>query len=234
MDTVSSNGAPSQSRTPSPNTNSEVLEKPKRRRFSVAEKWRILHEADKCAAGTVGAFLRREGIYSSQLYAWRRERERGDPDAGALRKRVRVRVRSNVNSRNETVSSNARFADCSARSLGLNSSRRSEKSRGALGAGAQEPRTRRERPNEAALELSAEQHQRTVCAALGTSRSTLMRRRTNAVTQAPARARRPLPINSRKPSAARFWPRSTVNALPILRRRKSRLSCSMRACTSAR
>jgi hypothetical protein len=43
--------------------------------------------ADACASGTVGAYLRREGIYSSQLYAWRRERERGDLDAGALRKR---------------------------------------------------------------------------------------------------------------------------------------------------
>ncbi len=89
MDTVPSNGARSQSRTPSPNT--EVLEKPKRRRFSVAEKLRILREADTCAAGTVGACLRREGIYSSQLYAWRRERERGDLDPGVLRKRVRAR-----------------------------------------------------------------------------------------------------------------------------------------------
>lgn len=89
MNTVSSNGATPQSRTSSPKT--EVIEKPKRRRFSVAEKLRILHEADRCAPGAVGACLRREGIYSSQLYAWRRERERGDLDAGALRKRARAR-----------------------------------------------------------------------------------------------------------------------------------------------
>ncbi len=89
MNTVSSNGAPAQSRTSSPNT--EITEKPRRRRFSVAEKLRILREADICAAGTVGAFLRREGIFSSQLYAWRRERERGDLDAGTLRKRARAR-----------------------------------------------------------------------------------------------------------------------------------------------
>ncbi len=41
--------------------------------------------------GTVGAFLRREGIYSSQLYAWRRERERGDLDSGIVRKRAVAR-----------------------------------------------------------------------------------------------------------------------------------------------
>ena len=62
----------------------EVLEKPKRRRFSVAEKARIVREADAREAGTVGAYLRREGIYSSQLYAWRRERDRGDLDPQAL------------------------------------------------------------------------------------------------------------------------------------------------------
>ena len=89
MNTESSNGARLQLRTRFPNT--EVLEKPKRRRFSVTEKLRILREAEACPPRTVGAFLRREGIYSSQLYAWRRERERGDLDAGVLQKRVRAR-----------------------------------------------------------------------------------------------------------------------------------------------
>ncbi len=58
------------SRTQSPSI--EIVEKPKRRRFSVEEKVRILRAADARASGTVGAYLRREGIYSSQLYAWRR------------------------------------------------------------------------------------------------------------------------------------------------------------------
>jgi len=58
----------------------EVLGKPKRRRFSVAEKPRIVREADACAVDAVGAYLRREAIYSSQLYPWRRERDRGDLD----------------------------------------------------------------------------------------------------------------------------------------------------------
>ena len=70
----------------------EVLGKPKRRRFSVAEKSRIVREADACAVGTVGAHLRREGIYSSQLYAWRRERDRGDLDPQAKTRRDKKRA----------------------------------------------------------------------------------------------------------------------------------------------
>ena len=58
----------------------EVAEKPKRRRFSAEYRLRIVREADACKApGEVGALLRREGLYSSLLSAWRRQR-----DAGAL------------------------------------------------------------------------------------------------------------------------------------------------------
>ncbi len=85
MSNATSNG----SATRSPST--QIIEKAKRRRFSIEEKVRILREADACAPGTVGAFLRREGIYSSQLYAWRRERERGDLDSGIVRKRAVAR-----------------------------------------------------------------------------------------------------------------------------------------------
>ena len=56
----------------------EVRERPRRRRFTAAYKLRILQEADSCtAAGQVGALLRREGLYSSHLVAWRRQREAG-------------------------------------------------------------------------------------------------------------------------------------------------------------
>jgi transposase len=89
MINVSSNGAASGLPERAPNV--EVSEKPQRRRFSVAEKLRIVRLADECAAGTVGAFLRREGLYSSQLYSWRRERDRGDLDAGNVRKRAKAR-----------------------------------------------------------------------------------------------------------------------------------------------
>jgi transposase-like protein len=70
----------------------EVLEKPQRRQFTTEEKMRILREADACALGTVGAVLRREGIYSSHLAAWRQARDRGDLDRGSLRKRAKRKV----------------------------------------------------------------------------------------------------------------------------------------------
>ena len=49
----------------------------KRRTHTAAEKLRILREAEQCPRGELGALLRREGIYSSHLTTWRRERERG-------------------------------------------------------------------------------------------------------------------------------------------------------------
>jgi transposase len=55
-----------------------VSEKPVRRRFTAEYKLRILHEADRCtASGQLGALLRREGLYSSHLTAWRRQRDEG-------------------------------------------------------------------------------------------------------------------------------------------------------------
>jgi transposase len=58
--------------------NPEVLEKPVRRQFSAEYKLRILKEADACSQlGDVGKLLRREGLYSSHLTTWRRQRERG-------------------------------------------------------------------------------------------------------------------------------------------------------------
>ncbi len=57
---------------------SEVLEKPVRRRFTVEYKMRILAEADACTEpGMLGELLRREGLYSSYLTTWRRQRDDG-------------------------------------------------------------------------------------------------------------------------------------------------------------
>lgn len=61
--------------------NTEVVASPEhdrrqRRRFSAEDKERILREADACSErGALGALLRREGIYSSHLTAWRAQRE---------------------------------------------------------------------------------------------------------------------------------------------------------------
>lgn len=55
----------------------EVVAKAHRRRFTVGYKLRILQEADSCGAGGVGAILRREGLYSSNLTKWRQQRREG-------------------------------------------------------------------------------------------------------------------------------------------------------------
>jgi transposase len=53
--------------------------KAKRRRFTAEYKRKILHEADSCTEpGSIGALLRREGLYSSHLVEWRKLRERGE------------------------------------------------------------------------------------------------------------------------------------------------------------
>ena len=54
----------------------EVSDKATRRRFSAAYKRRIVREADQCSQpGELGALLRREGLYGSNLSAWRRQRK---------------------------------------------------------------------------------------------------------------------------------------------------------------
>jgi transposase len=56
----------------------EVLEKPVRRRFTVDYKSQVLAEADACTQpGMLGELLRREGLYSSHLTTWRRQRDEG-------------------------------------------------------------------------------------------------------------------------------------------------------------
>ncbi len=57
--------------------NPEVPERAKRRRFSAEYKLRILQEAERCSPGEQGALLRREGLYSSHLSAWRHQRDDG-------------------------------------------------------------------------------------------------------------------------------------------------------------
>ncbi len=54
----------------------EVTERAKRRRFTVEYKLDILRQADACRRdGDLGALLRREGLYSSHLVTWRRQRD---------------------------------------------------------------------------------------------------------------------------------------------------------------
>jgi len=68
----------------------EVAATAKRRQFSSKEKHSILAAADRCTeVGQIGALLRREGIYSSQLATWRRQREVSERTALEPRQRGR-------------------------------------------------------------------------------------------------------------------------------------------------
>ena len=71
-----------------PRSDSEVVPRARRRTFTNADKRRILQAADQCTKpGEVGALMRREGVYSSSLSTWRRQREAADLVALAPQKR---------------------------------------------------------------------------------------------------------------------------------------------------
>jgi transposase len=66
----------------------EVSAKPERRKFSAEYKQRILAEAEACTeAGQIGALLRREGLYSSNLTHWRQQGAEGSLKALSPKKR---------------------------------------------------------------------------------------------------------------------------------------------------
>jgi transposase-like protein len=59
-----------------PGADTEVVAQARRRHFSNADKRRILAAADRCTKpGEIGALMRREGVYSSSLSTWRRQRD---------------------------------------------------------------------------------------------------------------------------------------------------------------
>jgi transposase len=93
---------------------SEVVGKPKRRTFTAEYKQRILMEAEAAAAlpGGVGALLRREGLYSSLLAYWRRERADGILEALTPRKRGPKSTRNPMEEENQKLRrQNARLAE---------------------------------------------------------------------------------------------------------------------------
>ena len=56
----------------------EVVAEPTRRQFTAGYRLRIVEEADRCTRpGEVGRLLRREGLYTSRLAAWRKARRNG-------------------------------------------------------------------------------------------------------------------------------------------------------------
>lgn len=78
----------SPSGAPAAQPETEVMAKAQRRRFTAEYKRRIVREADRCTKlGEIGALLRREGLYSSQLTNWRGARDRGELEGLAPKKR---------------------------------------------------------------------------------------------------------------------------------------------------
>ena len=66
----------------------EVRERAVRRRFTAEYKLRILKKAESCTErGQLGALLRREGLYSTNLIAWKRQLEKGTLEALSPKKR---------------------------------------------------------------------------------------------------------------------------------------------------
>jgi transposase len=77
----------------------ELAERAKRRTFTAKYKLEILEQAEACTRpGEIGELLRREGLYTSHLTAWRKQRK-----AGALRELGRPRGRRPVDQRDAEI-----------------------------------------------------------------------------------------------------------------------------------
>jgi hypothetical protein len=88
-------GVPRPEQVPDP----ELVEQAKRRKFTAKYKADILAKADACSRpGEVGELLRREGLYTSHLTYWRKQRE-----AGALKELGKQRGRKPVDRRDEEI-----------------------------------------------------------------------------------------------------------------------------------
>jgi transposase-like protein len=83
----------------------EVVAKAKHRKFTAKYKQQILTKADAAAseAGAIGALLRREGLYSSHLVKWRRDREASIQQGLEPRKRGPKSTRSPMRDENQKL-----------------------------------------------------------------------------------------------------------------------------------
>lgn len=73
--------------TPTVVPDPESRPRPKRRTYTRKYKLQLLKETEQAPKGGVGAILRREGLYSGSLTAWRKERDAGSLEALASKKR---------------------------------------------------------------------------------------------------------------------------------------------------
>ncbi|HYB31047.1 MAG TPA: hypothetical protein VEF89_30930 [Solirubrobacteraceae bacterium] len=96
-------GVPGRGEVPDP----ELVEQAKRRSFTAEYKAQVLAEADACVRpGEVGALLRREGLYTSHLAYWRKQRK-----DGALKELGQPRGRKPADKRDAQIAALTRRAE---------------------------------------------------------------------------------------------------------------------------
>jgi transposase len=95
-------GKPVDRSIPDPEVKTEQPQTKTRRYLTAKYKLQVLKDAEECKedSGEIGALLRREGLYSSHLSAWRRERDEGRLSATSEIKRGRRRNLSEVEEEN--------------------------------------------------------------------------------------------------------------------------------------
>lgn len=108
----SGGAADSGAAAPAPVPDPEVPANPKRRQFTAEYKRSLLDQAEACREeGAIGALLRREGLYSSHLTTWRRQREQGERQALAPKKRGRKSTANPLAEENQRLrADNARLS----------------------------------------------------------------------------------------------------------------------------
>jgi putative transposase len=179
-----------------------VVDKPSRRKFSVEYKLHILELADKCAEpGSLGRLLRQEGVYSSSLSKWRRQRAQGILRGLSSSKRGPKPAEPNpltsevqrLQKENRRLSKKLQKAELLIEVQKKNFS--------TAGSG----NTRREQLMQAVETLAPTVGKKAVCAALGVSRATLYRSRGSAGMERPS-----------KPSSRALSPEEKQQVLDIL------------------
>ncbi len=109
---VATSGDVSPAAAPVPVPDPEVPATAKRRRFTAEYKRSILDQAEACREeGAIGALLRREGLYSSHLTTWRRQRQQGELEGLTPKKRGRKPTRDPLAEENRRLrAENTRLA----------------------------------------------------------------------------------------------------------------------------
>jgi putative transposase len=179
----------------------ELSPRPKRRTFTAAEKLRILAETDRAAdTGGIAAILRREGLYSSALTDWRRQRDAGAFEAlKPLKRGPKAAPTNPLSAALAQGQSGEGSASASART-GPNHHRDPKKSGFPAGDHPGDVRRRRNAMREAVVAMAPSGGLTTaVCAALGVSRSCVHRHRTRRDAPATVARRRPRPPRALDP-----------------------------------